>query len=227
MVKGTKVEASHHFYMKRKEMESLDQQKVYDPFLAWKEMYDKTESYWGKVLGENMNKEEFSQWMGNVLNLNLQYHHALNETTGRYFQQVNIPTKDDVANVASLVINVEEKVEALEDRLDEWHDAQAQDNSALYKRELNKIKTDVKSMEKKLDQVLEAIEQQQQFQSKLQNELQSTLQEQLQQKLQQQNQQLQASFQEQLKLQEQAAAKDTKEPIKAQTPVKETKGQQK
>lgn len=215
-------------------MEVLDQQKVYDPFLAWKEMYDKTESYWGKVLGENMNKEEFSQWMGNVLNFNLQYHHALNETTGRYFQQVNIPTKDDVANVASLVINVEEKVEALEDRLDEWHDAQAQDNSALYKRELNKIKTDVKSLEKKLDQVLEAIEQQQQSQSKLQNELQSTLQEQLQQKLQQQNKQLQASFQEQLKLQEQAAAKDTKEPIKAQAPVnkaqapvKETKGQQK
>lgn len=224
MVKGTKVEASHHFYMKRKEMESLEQQKVFDPFLAWKEMYDKTESYWGKVLGENMNKEEFSQWMGNVLNLNLQYHHALNETTGRYFQQVNIPTKDDVANVASLVINVEEKVEALEDRLDEWQESQDnQDNSALYKRELSKIKTDVKSLEKKLDKVLEAIEQQQQFQSKLQSELQSTLQEQLQQKLQQQNKQLEESFQEQLKLQEQAAAKEVVKQTKE--PVKETRGQ--
>jgi polyhydroxyalkanoic acid synthase PhaR subunit len=203
--------------MKRKEMESLEQQKVFDPFLAWKEMYDKTESYWGKVLGENMNKEEFSQWMGNVLNLNLQYHHALNDTTGRYFQQVNIPTKDDVANVASLVINVEEKVEALEERLDEWQDAQ--DNSALYKRELTKIKTDVKSLEKKLDKVLEAIEQQQQSQAKLQEDLQASLQKQLQQKLQQQNKQLEQSFQEQLKLQEQAAAKDTKEVSK------ETKGQ--
>jgi polyhydroxyalkanoic acid synthase PhaR subunit len=212
MVKRIRVEASHHFYIKRKEMGFLEQQKVFDPFLAWKEMYDKTEAYWGKVLGENMNKEEFSQWMGKVLNLNLQYHQALNETTGRYFQQVNIPTKDDVANVASLVINVEEKVEALEDRFDELQDAQ--DNSALYKRELSKIKADVKSLEKKLDKVLEAITQQNNFQSQLQIELQESIQEQLQRKLQQ-NEQIQQS------IQEQAAAKEPKDP-KA---PKETKGQ--
>lgn len=136
-----------------------------DPFQAWKDVYDKTESYWGKVIGDNMNREEFSQMMGNVLNMNLQYQQAINEVTGRYFQQVNIPTKEDVANVASLVINVEEKVEALEDRFDDLEDKQ---DSPAFKREVTKLKSDVKSLDKKLDKVLSLLEEQQDTQAVLQ-----------------------------------------------------------
>ncbi|TYR79787.1 polyhydroxyalkanoic acid synthase subunit PhaR [Priestia megaterium] len=157
----------------------MEQKKVLDPFQAWKDVYDKTESYWGKVIGDNMNREEFSQIMGNVLNMNLQYQQAVNEVTNRYFQQVNIPTKEDVANVASLVINVEEKVEALEDRFDDLEDKQ--ENGAVLKREVTKLKSDVKSLDKKLDQVLSLLESQQETQSLLQDMIQEQIQEQSEQ----------------------------------------------
>lgn len=155
----------------------LEQQKVFDPFQAWKDVYDKTESYWGKVIGDNMNREEFSQLMGNVLNMNLQYQQAVNEVTGRYLHQVNVPTKEDVANVASLVINVEEKVELLEEQFDDRFDeleAQQESASAL-KKDVTKLKSDVKSLDKKLDKVLSLLEGQQ----KTQDELKETIQKQI------------------------------------------------
>ncbi|MBM7704796.1 polyhydroxyalkanoic acid synthase subunit PhaR [Metabacillus iocasae] len=178
----------------------MDQQKVFDPFLAWKEVYDKTESYWGKVIGENIQRDEFSQLLGNVLNMNLQYQQAVNEVTGRYFEQTNIPTKDDVANVASLVINVEEKIEGLEERFDDFETNQ--ENNAAVRRELSKVKSDMKALDKKLDRVLAALEGQQQ--------LQETLQEKLQEQLQQQSEKLQTQLlEQQMDLLDQSTAPQT------------------
>ncbi|WP_315906291.1 polyhydroxyalkanoic acid synthase subunit PhaR [Priestia koreensis] len=185
-------------------MEQLDQQNVFDPFLAWKDMYDKTESYWGKVIGENMNREEFSQWMGKVLNMNLQYQQVVNDTTTRYFGQLNIPSKDDISNVASLVVNVEEKVEELEDRFDVLEDATSA--NANLKKEFTKLKSDVKSVEKKVDRVLTLLENQEKLQIKLQEQLQAQLQEQIRE----QSQQLQAQLED---LQEQSEAAVSSEPV--------------
>ncbi len=191
-------------YQTKREMEQLDQQNVFDPFLAWKDMYDKTESYWGKVIGENMNREEFSQWMGKVLNMNLQYQQVVNDTTTRYFGQLNIPSKDDISNVASLVVNVEEKVEELEDRFDVLEDATSA--NANLKKEFTKLKSDVKSVEKKVDRVLTLLENQEKLQIKLQEQLQAQLQEQIRE----QSQQLQAQLED---LQEQSEAAVSSEPV--------------
>lgn len=191
-------------YQTKREMEQLDQQNVFDPFLAWKDMYDKTESYWGKVIGENMNREEFSQWMGKVLNMNLQYQQVVNETTTRYFGQLNIPSKDDISNVASLVVNVEEKVEELEDRFDVLEDATSA--NANLKKEFTKLKSDVKSVEKKVDRVLTLLENQEKLQIKLQEQLQAQLQEQIREH----SQQLQAQLED---LQEQSEAAVSSEPV--------------
>lgn len=196
----------------------LEQQKVFDPFQAWKDVYDKTESYWGKVIGDNMNREEFSQLMGNVLNMNLQYQQAVNEVTGRYLHQVNVPTKEDVANVASLVINVEEKVELLEEQFDDRFDEleAKQENASVLKKEVTKLKSDVKSLDKKLDKVLSLLEGQQ----KTQDELKDTIQKQIKT----QGEQLQAQLLEkQEKLAKENAAEKPK--AEAQTGAKSSNAQ--
>ncbi|MED4072397.1 polyhydroxyalkanoic acid synthase subunit PhaR [Priestia endophytica] len=151
----------------------MDQQKLFDPFLAWKDMYDKSESYWGKVLGENMKKDEFSDWMGKVLNLNLQYQQAVNEVTTKCLEHINIPSKEDIANVATLVVNVEEKVDFLEERFDNLEDEQS--NAPNFKREFTKIKSDVKALDKKLDQVVQLLQAQQQLQETLPETLREEL----------------------------------------------------
>jgi polyhydroxyalkanoic acid synthase PhaR subunit len=131
----------------------MNDQKVFDPFLAWKEMYDKAESYTGKILGETMNSEDFSKWMGSVLNFNLQLQKMIKETAERTLWQANMPSKEDVANVASLVINVEEKIENMEELLEEQ-----QDYANGMKKEITKLKSDMKRLEGKVDKLLALFE---------------------------------------------------------------------
>ena len=54
-----------------------------------------------------------------------------------------MPTRSEVADVASLVINVESKLEALDDGLDE---------------EINQLKIAVSLLDKKIDKLLSALE---------------------------------------------------------------------
>jgi polyhydroxyalkanoic acid synthase PhaR subunit len=131
----------------------MNDQKVFDPFLAWKEMYDKAENYMGKMLGETMNSEDFSKWMGSVLNFNLQLQKMIKETTERTLWQANMPSKEDVANVASLVINVEERIENVEELLEEQ-----QDSANGMKKEITKLKSDMKRLEGKVDKLLALFE---------------------------------------------------------------------
>ncbi|GMB10116.1 polyhydroxyalkanoic acid synthase PhaR subunit [Thermolongibacillus altinsuensis] len=94
-------------------------EKTFDPFLLWKETYEQTEKYFGNVLDDAMKREQFSQWMGTVLNFNLQLQSLMKEGAERYLAQVNVPSKEDIANVAALVVNVEEKLETLEEMREE------------------------------------------------------------------------------------------------------------
>lgn len=116
-------------------------------------MYDKAESYMGKMLGETMSSEDFSKWMGSVLNFNLQLQKMIKETAERTLWQANMPSKEDVANVASLVINVEEKIENMEEMLEEQ-----QDHANGMKKEITKLKSDMKRLESKVDKLLALFE---------------------------------------------------------------------
>jgi len=126
----------------------MNEQKIFDPFLVWKELYEKTESYLGKVLGESMSSEEFSKWMGNVLDFNLQLQKMIKETTERTLWQANMPSKEDLASIAALVVNVEEKLETMEEWLDAQHKSQ----------DFSKFQRDIKRIEGKLDKLCQLLE---------------------------------------------------------------------
>lgn len=123
-----------------------------DPFAVWKNMYDKTEAKWNEVLHETMQKEGFSEWLGQVQNAYLQYQQLVQKSTDNYLKQVNIPTRDEISNVASLIINLEEKVENLDQKIEDELLA----NSAS--SEINKLKTSITKLDKKLDSILKAVQ---------------------------------------------------------------------
>lgn len=97
----------------------MSDQKSFDPFTLWKDVYQQSESYWGSVLDEKMKEDQFSEWMGKTLEMNLLYKKAQDEITNKYLEQVNVPTRSDLSNIASLVVNVESKVDRVEDLVDE------------------------------------------------------------------------------------------------------------
>ena len=121
----------------------------FDPFLVWKDMYQQSEQAWQDVIQETLGKESFAQSLGQVQSGYLQSYEMLNDFTQMYFKQLNIPTTDEIANVASLVIQVEQKVDQLDDQLFDSNDAAS--------KEIGQLKRSITALDKKLDKVLLAL----------------------------------------------------------------------
>jgi polyhydroxyalkanoic acid synthase PhaR subunit len=138
--------------------EPVSKQNPFDPFSMWKDVYDKTESHWSKMFNESMSKEDFSAWMGQFLNVYLQYQSMIQQSTEKYLAQANMPSRTDLSNLASLLVNLEAKVDNLEEMIEE--DLSHQINSLNVSREVNKLKSDMKNLDKKLDQILDVLKKQ-------------------------------------------------------------------
>jgi polyhydroxyalkanoic acid synthase PhaR subunit len=135
-------------------MEEKKMTRDYNVFEMWKDYYDQTSN-----LLDDKVKEDFpSQGMGQVLELNLLFKKMLDETTERYLESVNIPTRNDIAALSSLIVNVDAKVDDLEDLLEAFKTRQEtkvdQTSQADLQSELTNVKKDIKSLDTKLNQVL-------------------------------------------------------------------------
>lgn len=114
----------------------------FDPFTMWKTFYEQTEANWTSAIHETLKKESFSEGMGETLNYYLQAQELKNDTTETFLKSVNMPTRSEVADVASLVINVESKLDILDDRFEE---------------EIDQLKKAVANLDEKLDKILELL----------------------------------------------------------------------
>jgi polyhydroxyalkanoic acid synthase PhaR subunit len=123
-----------------------------DPFQIWKSLYDQTESKWNDLLHETMQKEAFSELMGQVQNGYLQFQKFVQHTAEAYLKQVNIPTRDEMSSIASLIINLENKVDDLDQKIeDELSEKQTSS-------EIVKLKASIAKLDKKLDVLLKAVQ---------------------------------------------------------------------
>jgi polyhydroxyalkanoic acid synthase PhaR subunit len=120
----------------------------YNMFEMWKDFYDQSSN-----LVDQKVKEDFpSQGMGQILEMNLLFKKMLNETTERYLEQVNIPTRNDIANISSLIVNVDSKVDDLEELVEETKENQV--SQVELKREVTNLKKEMKSLDGKLEQII-------------------------------------------------------------------------
>lgn len=117
----------------------------------WKDFYSQS----SKFFDENVSKDFPSQGMGQLLEMNLQFKKILDESTLRYLEFMNVPTRNDIANISSLIVNVDAKVDDIEEILEEKLDSNEGQDS--YKTELSNLKKDMKSLDNKLNQILSLI----------------------------------------------------------------------
>jgi polyhydroxyalkanoic acid synthase PhaR subunit len=127
----------------------LTQKISFEPFTLWKDMYEHSEKAWSDVIQDTLGKESFSEGLGQIQSSYLQYQEMINNLTEAYFKQANIPTPDEIANVAALVINLEEKIDTIDDLLYE--------NSETSSKEISQLKRTINKLEKKIDKISEAI----------------------------------------------------------------------
>ncbi|WP_088044026.1 polyhydroxyalkanoic acid synthase subunit PhaR [Bacillus sp. EAC] len=129
----------------------MSEQNFSDPLKMWKQLYDVNEKYWGKMMNDVVQKEEFSEWMGSVIDFNLYCKKAMNDQSKVFLEASNIASKEDIANVASLVINLEAKVDTLDDQLF-TQSGQETDVLAL-KKDIAKVKSDTKSIHQQINEL--------------------------------------------------------------------------
>ncbi|WP_216830836.1 poly(R)-hydroxyalkanoic acid synthase subunit PhaE [Alkalihalobacterium elongatum] len=129
----------------------MTKQTMLDPFSFWKTMYETTESNLNDAIHETLQKEEFAEWLGQLQNGFLQYQQMIQSTTDTYLKQINVPTREEISSIASLIINLEEKVESIDEKLED--EIFNQNVSS----EITKLKTSISKLDKKMDQILKAL----------------------------------------------------------------------
>lgn len=130
----------------------MSNQKTYDPFAMWQDYYKNVQNYWGPSINEKVGTEEFSEWMGKVLEGNLLFRNMTDKNTKQFLEQMNLPTREDLANVSSLIINLDQKIDDMEEQLEESLEKQI--STDALKKDMVSLKKEVKEIGSKLDEVL-------------------------------------------------------------------------
>ncbi|MCM2532261.1 phasin family protein [Neobacillus pocheonensis] len=120
----------------------------YNLFEIWKDFYSQSSN----IFDEKVMESFPSEGLGQILDMNLQVKKLMDETTERYLQFVNVPSRNDIANLSSQLVNVDAKVDSLEELLEENKGKQG--NQGSFQRELTDLKKDMKSLDNKLNQIL-------------------------------------------------------------------------
>lgn len=91
---------------------------IFDPFQIWKSWYELLEQTMGKSLDEWVKTEEYSVWIGELQKWFFYSHDHYKKTVDQILTENNIPNKNDIATIAQLIIQLEEKLEKIDERID-------------------------------------------------------------------------------------------------------------
>jgi polyhydroxyalkanoic acid synthase PhaR subunit len=88
-----------------------------DPFQVFREAYDKAAESWSKSAEQLIATEEFAAAAGKMVDRYADLQEAMRRSAETTVEYMHIPSKEDVARLAQLVINVERKADEIGDEL--------------------------------------------------------------------------------------------------------------
>lgn len=88
-----------------------------DPFSIWKSMYTEMEPTLSQSMQKWLESDEYAAFSGQLLTVSLQMEQTMRKNAEQLFQTYNVPTKNDFARMMDLLIGLEAKVDAVEERL--------------------------------------------------------------------------------------------------------------
>ncbi len=86
-----------------------------DPLREMREAYDQAVEGWSKAMEQMVASEEFATASGEFLRRYVEMQESLRAASSAAAESFHVPTTDDLARVAQLVVNVERKVDELAD----------------------------------------------------------------------------------------------------------------
>ena len=88
-----------------------------DPFELWRQIYETNERARNSVLERTVNNPAFAESSGKILETFLAAQKTVRDNMRSYLEQINLPTREDIARLGELIVALEEKVDQLDDRL--------------------------------------------------------------------------------------------------------------
>jgi polyhydroxyalkanoic acid synthase PhaR subunit len=88
-----------------------------DPFELWRQIYDTNERAWNAVLERTVNNPAFAESTGKILETFLAAQKTVRDNMRSYLEQINLPTREDIARLGELIVSLEEKIDQLDDRM--------------------------------------------------------------------------------------------------------------
>ncbi|MBT2654723.1 polyhydroxyalkanoic acid synthase subunit PhaR [Bacillus sp. ISL-18] len=123
----------------------------FNVFEAWKDLYNQTSNLYDEKIMESFP----SQGIGQLLDMNLQFKKFIDESTEKYLELSNLPSRKDLANLSAQIVNVDAKVDSIEELLEDK--LESTDNQVPLKSEIAELKSEMKNLDKKLNQILSAL----------------------------------------------------------------------
>ncbi|RXT06251.1 hypothetical protein [Ammoniphilus sp. CFH 90114] len=90
-----------------------------NPFQLWKQVYVYAEQNYSDLIAKNMQEETFAAWIGASQQWYLFYQDMHNKMLESFFHTNKLVSQDDLARLSSLVLQIEEKVDALDEKVDD------------------------------------------------------------------------------------------------------------
>lgn len=95
----------------------MQNQKFIDPFSVWKSVYTEMEPTISQSMQKWLESDEYASLSGQFLATSLQMEQMMRTNAEKLLQTYNVPTKNDFSRMMDLIIGLEAKVDAVEERL--------------------------------------------------------------------------------------------------------------
>jgi len=133
----------------------MEENKSLDPVTILKHWYDTSGEKWSKAFGDAIVTERFVETMSYILESYTSFTKMFRRASEAYFSNLQLPTRSDIARLAGLVVNLEEKVDRIEDSLEQIGHDSAQ---VITGASLQRLEDRLEQVESKLEKMLAVLE---------------------------------------------------------------------
>jgi polyhydroxyalkanoic acid synthase PhaR subunit len=126
-----------------------------DPLQLAAQWYNATSGPFSDFVGDVIEREEFLEPSSQFLQSYASFYKVFKRSSEEYLKNLQLPVRSDITRIAGLVVNLEEKVDRIEEVLEDFEYGYAEPATAESVKELE---TRLDRVEGKLDRLLEVLE---------------------------------------------------------------------
>jgi len=126
-----------------------------DPLQLAAQWYNATSGPFSDFVGDVIEREEFLEPSSRFLQHYASFYKVFKRTSEEYLKNLQLPVRSDISRIAGLVVNLEEKVDRIEEVLEDFEYGYAEPATT---ESVKRLETRLDRVEGKLDRLLAALE---------------------------------------------------------------------